>query len=145
MLRRQLRQQTKLDSNQLEDCKDQTSQTRPSHPLNSPGSASQDEDSDDMDVSTLPPSSHPKSRLSAPHLQGQLSRLTDRSLASAERRFCHTVLCGTWEEPPKRLVTNLAADFCGPLFLQDCVAVNLQDVVDAADSQSLPMEGKFCL
>ena len=32
MFRRRLRQQTKLGSEQLEDCREQTSQTRPSHP-----------------------------------------------------------------------------------------------------------------
>ena len=34
MFRRQPRQQTKLGSKQLEDCRDQASQTRPSHPSN---------------------------------------------------------------------------------------------------------------
>ena len=42
--------------------------------LEHPSSASQDEDSDDMDFSAPR-----KSRLSAPQLQAQLSRLTDRT------------------------------------------------------------------
>ena len=71
MFRRQLRQQTKLGSKQLEDCKDQALQPRPSHPSNTP---SQDEDSGHMDFSAPR-----KSRLSAPQFQAQLSRLTDRT------------------------------------------------------------------
>ena len=43
-------------------------------PLEHPSSASQDDDSDDMDLSAPQ-----KSRLSAPKLQAQLSRLTDRT------------------------------------------------------------------
>ena len=34
---------------------------------------------------------------------------------------------------------------CRPLFLQDFVAVNLQDVVDAADAQTFSKEGELCL
>ena len=40
---------------------------------------------------------------------------------------------------------NLVVDFCSPLFLKGCVAVNSQDVADAADSQTLSEEGKFRL
>ena len=40
---------------------------------------------------------------------------------------------------------DLVIDRCSTLFLQGCVAVNPQDVVDAADSQTFPKEGKFRL
>ena len=61
----------KLGSKQhLKDCRDQASQTRPS--LEHPGSASHDEDSEDMDFSAPR-----KSRPSAPQLRAQLSLLTD--------------------------------------------------------------------
>ena len=49
------------------------------------------------------------------------------------------------EEPLKRSLPHLVVDFCSPLFTQDCVAVNSQCVVDAAESQTLPEEGKFRL
>ena len=53
-------------------------------------STSQDEDSDDTDFSA------PKSRLSAPQLQAQLSRLTDRSRL---RRLGDTLLSkGAWQQ-----------------------------------------------
>ena len=59
--------------------------------LEHPSSASQDEDSDDMDFSAPR-----KSRLSAPQLQAQLSRLTDRSLL---RRLKDTLLSkGAWQQ-----------------------------------------------
>ena len=57
--------------------------------------------------------------------------------ASAEGRLCHAVLCETREEPFERQLRS-------SLFLQDCVAVNSQDVVDAADSHTLS-DGKFRL
>ena len=64
------------------------SQTRPPHPSNTP--ASQDEDSEDMDFSAPR-----RSRLSAPQLQAQLSRLTDRTLL---RRLKNTLLSkGAWQ------------------------------------------------
>ena len=57
--------------------------------LEHPSSASQDEDIDDMDISAPR-----KSRLSAPQLQAQLSRLTDRSRL---RRLKDTLLSkGAW-------------------------------------------------
>ena len=40
---------------------------------------------------------------------------------------------------------NLVVDFCSPLFLNDSVALHSQDVVDAANSQTLPEAGKFRL
>ena len=55
-------------------------------------------------------------------------------LDCAEGRLCRAVLCETREEPFQRPLPDLVADPCGPLFLQDCVAVNPQDVVDTADS-----------
>ena len=62
MFRRQLTQKTKLGSKQLEGCR--TKRHKPS----------QDEDSEDMDFSAPR-----KSWLSAPQLQAQLSRSTDRT------------------------------------------------------------------
>ena len=58
-------------------------------------------------------------------------------LASAEGRLCHAVLCETREEPVERPLPDLVIDLCSPLFLQDCVAVNQQNVVGAAASQTL--------
>ena len=59
--------------------------------LEHPSSASQDEDSDDMDFSAPL-----KSRLSGPQLQAQLSRLTDRSRL---RRLKDTLLSkGAWQQ-----------------------------------------------
>ena len=65
-------------------------------------------------------------------------------LACAEGRLCHAVLCETREEPFERPLSDLVVDLCSPLFLQDCVAVKPQDVVDTADSQTLS-EQKLCL
>ena len=42
-------------------------------------------------------------------------------------------------------LSNLVVDFGSPLFLKDCVAVNSQDVVDAAHSHTLSEKGKFRL
>ena len=59
--------------------------------LEHPGSASQDADSDDMDFSAPR-----KSRLSAPQLQAQLSRLADRTRL---RRLKDTLLSkGAWQQ-----------------------------------------------
>ena len=59
--------------------------------LEHPSSASQDEDSDDMDFAA-----HRKSRLSAPQRQAQLSRLTDLSRL---RRLKDTLLFkGAWQQ-----------------------------------------------
>ena len=58
--------------------------------LGHPGSASQDDDSDDMDFSA-----HRKGRLSGPQLQAHLSRLTDRTRL---RRLKETLLSGSaWQ------------------------------------------------
>ena len=57
----------------------------------------------------------------------------------------HTVHRETQEEPFERPLPDLIVDRCRPLFLQDFVAVNPQDVVDTADSQTLSEEGEFCL
>ena len=46
----------------------------------------------------------------------------------------HAVLCETGEEPFERPLPDLVVDLCSTLFLQDCVAVNPQDVVGTADS-----------
>ena len=72
------------------------------------------------------------------------SSVSDSGLACAECGLRHTVLREAWEEPFERPPPNLV-DFCSPLFLKDCVAVYSQDVVDAINSQTLPLEGKFCL
>ena len=56
-------------------------------------------------------------------------------LACAEGRLRHAVLCEAQEEPFERPLPHLVADLCSTLFLQDCVAVNPQDVVDTADSR----------
>ena len=66
-------------------------------------------------------------------------------LACAEGRLRHVVLRETREEPPERPLPDLVVDRCNTVFLQDCVAVNPQDVVDTANSQTLPKEGEFCL
>ena len=65
-------------------------------------------------------------------------------LASAEGRLCHAVLCETQEAPFERPLPDLVVDLCRPLFFQDCVAVNPQDVVDTAHSQALS-EGELRL
>ena len=49
------------------------------------------------------------------------------------------------EDPFERPLSNLVVDSCSSLFLKNCVAVCSQDVVDAADSQTLTEEGKFRL
>ena len=72
------------------------------------------------------------------------SFVPDSGLASTECRLRHTVLRKTLEGPFKRPLPSLVVDFCSPLFLKDCVAVNSQEVVDAADSQARS-EGKFRL
>ena len=66
-------------------------------------------------------------------------------LACAEGRLRHAVLCETREEPFERPLPDLVVDRCSPLFLQDCVAVNPQDVVDTADAQTFSKEGELCL
>ena len=49
------------------------------------------------------------------------------------------------KSPIERPLPNLVVELCSPLFLQDCVAVNSQDVVHAATSQTLSEEGEFRL
>ena len=69
----------------------------------------------------------------------------DSRLACAEGCLCRAVLRETTEEPFERPLPDLVIDPCHTLFLQDCVAVNPQDVVDTADSQTCPKEGELCL
>ena len=79
------------------------------------------------------------------------SRDVSRSLVSSSSLACawcglrHTVFRETPEEPFERPLPHLVVDFCSPLFLKDCEAMHSQDVVDAANSQTLPEEGKFRL
>ena len=61
-------------------------------------------------------------------------------LACTEGCLCHAVLRETREEPFERPLPDLST-----VFLQDCVAVNPQDVVDTADSQTFSKEGELCL
>ena len=68
-----------------------------------------------------------------------------RAATSRAEGLCHAVHCETQEEPFERPLSDLVVDLCSPLFLEDCVAVNPQDVVDTADSQTLPKEGELCL
>ena len=57
----------------------------------------------------------------------------------------HAILGETREEPIEGPLPDLIVDRCRPLFLQDFVAVNPQDVVDTADAQTFPKEGELCL
>ena len=66
-------------------------------------------------------------------------------LACAEGRLRHAVFCEAREEPCERPLPDLVVDLCSTLFLQDYVAVNPQDVLDTANSQTLAKEGEFCL
>ena len=66
------------------------------------------------------------------------SFVPNSGLACTECRLRHTVLRETRKKPFERPLPNL---ICSPLFLKDCVAVNSQDVVDAANSQTLSEEG----
>ena len=68
----------------------------------------------------------------------------DSRLACAECGLRHAVFCAR-ELPFEGPLSNLVVDFCSSLFLKDCAAVYSQDVVDAADSQTLTEEGKFRL
>ena len=78
------RQRTSLGNTLSRGSKAPESQGPTMASLGHPGSASQDDDSDDMDFSVPR-----KSRLSAPQLQAQLSRLTDRTCL---RRLKDTLL-----------------------------------------------------
>ena len=66
-------------------------------------------------------------------------------LACAEGRLRHAVLCEAREEPFEGPLPDLVMDRCSTLFLQDCVAVHQQDVVDTAYSQTFSEEGELCL
>ena len=61
-------------------------------------------------------------------------------------RLCHAVLCEAREEPFEGPLPDVV-DLCSTLFLflQDCVAVNAQDVVDTANSQTLSEQGELRL
>ena len=69
----------------------------------------------------------------------------DSGLARTEGCLRHAVLRETGEEPFEGPLSNFIVDRRCTLFLQDCVAVNPQDVVDTADAETLPEEGKFRL
>ena len=98
VFRRRPRQQTNLDSKQSEDCREQTSQTRQSHPSNIPDPPLK------MKTVMTWTSQRPESPLSAPQLQTQLSRHTDRTRL---RRLKNTLLSkGAWQ-----LVTRIE-DLC---------------------------------
>ena len=49
------------------------------------------------------------------------------------------------KEPFERPLPDLVVDCRYTLFLQDCVAVNPQDVVDTTDPQTFSKEGELCL
>ena len=49
------------------------------------------------------------------------------------------------EEPFERPFPDLVVDRYSTLLLQDCAAVNPQDVVDTANSQTFSKEGELCL
>ena len=55
------------------------------------------------------------------------------------------LLCEAREEPFKRLLLKLLADLCSTLLLKQCVAVNPQNVVDTANSQTLSEDGELRL
>ena len=65
--------------------------------------------------------------------------------ASAECGLRYAVLRETQEEPLERSPFNLVIDFCNLPFLQNCVTVCSQDVIDADDPHAFTEEGKFCL
>ena len=60
-----------------------------------------------------------------------LALFCTRPWTGQHRCLRHTALRETPEESFERPLPNLVVDFCSPLFLQDCVAMNSQDVVDA--------------
>ena len=64
------------------------------------------------------------------------SLVANSKLACAECGLYHAIFRETWDEPFERPLSNLIVDFRSPLFLKDCVTVNSQDAVDAADSQN---------
>ena len=61
------------------------------------------------------------------------------------RHGSHAVLRETREETFEGPLPNLIVNSRCTLFLQDCVAVNPQDVVDTADAQTFSKEGELCL
>ena len=66
-------------------------------------------------------------------------------LTCAEGRLCHAVLCDAQEGPFERPLPDLVMERCITLFLQGCVAVIPQDVVDTANSQTFSKECELCL
>ena len=73
------------------------------------------------------------------------SVVSNSGLAFTECGLDHAVLRETQEEPLDKPLPNHVVDFCSPLFLEGCVALFSQDVVDAAHSQTFSGEGKFRL
>ena len=73
------------------------------------------------------------------------SLVSNSGLACSECGLYHAVFSEKWEEPPKRSLSNLVVDSSGSFVLQDRVPVFCEDVVDAADSEALAEESKFCL
>ena len=66
-------------------------------------------------------------------------------LACAEGRLRHAILCEDREDLLERPLPDLVVDRCSTLFLQDCVAVNPQDEVDTAYSQTCSEQGELRL
>ena len=69
----------------------------------------------------------------------------DSRLARAEGCLRRAVLRETREEPFKKPLPDLVVDLGSPLFLQDFVTMNSQDVDDTTDPQTLSEKGKFRL
>ena len=61
----------------------------------------------------------------------------DSSLARAEGCSCHAVLRPTWEEQFERPLPDPVITRCRTLLLQDCVAVNPQNVVNTTNFQRI--------
>ena len=81
--------------------------------------------------------------MSAPRCAG--GRNVTPGLACAERRLLRALLRESREEPLKISLPNLVVDFSSSFFLQDCVAMHPEGVVDAADAKAFAKERKFCL
>ena len=65
------------------------------------------------------------------------SLVPDSGLACTECGLYHAVLREASEEPHRRSLSYTVVNFSGSLLLQDRVAVHSQNVIDAADSQTL--------
>ena len=65
-------------------------------------------------------------------------------LACTEGCLCQAVLREPREEPFEGPLPDLVVDRCSVVFLQDCVAVKPEDVVDTANSQTFPKDGELC-